>query len=208
MSNVNFKPLFESVDNLKARMRNCLTESEWQSLREEYKALLASAKSIYTKYSSEEKYQEFRNRENNTITNIHQKVKRRWSDVNSQLEETVVAVPEKKYVLYDDTNYEKDLANEMRYWQTELFPMAIANKLAMYEIEALYNHHLQEQYWNQQKMTCNPNIDLRNEMRIQWALYKREEEYGDVTAEYIDSFSNTIQEPQQSNSNSDQDIPF
>lgn len=182
MINDNFKPIFQKVDNIKERMRNCTTAEEWQNFKGEYKALLATAMQVYSNFSTEEKFNAFKERENSAITAIYQKVKKLWNP-NPDLEETVVDDKPKQYVFYDKSNYEADFAREVEYWQTELFPMAAANRLMDWQITIEYNKHLQQQYWY--NMCCNPNITFDNEMRIHYGIYKKEYNGENVPADRI-----------------------
>lgn len=168
--NENFRPVFEGVNDLKAKMRNCTTGEEWQKLKSDYKVLLLTAKQVFLQCSTEEKYKAFKERENSSISAIYQKVKKLWD--SNDLEETEIESKPREYVSYDQSNYEADFAKEVEYWQTELFPKAMANNLQEWQITIEYKKHLREQYWN--NMCCRPNIDLENEMRKHYNIYKRE----------------------------------
>jgi predicted transport protein len=170
MINENFRPLFNEVDSIKERMRNCKNNNEWQQCKQDYKILLATAKQIYNQYSTDDKYQAFKNRENSAIVAIHSSVKRLWE--NCELNSEIANQPEKVIEYYNRDNYQTDFDREVEYWHNELFPMAIQDNLPDFKVVFEYQKHLWEQYWYRQAM--NPNIEFTNELRKHWAIYKKE----------------------------------
>lgn len=174
--NESFRPVFDGIDTLKDRMRNCTTYDQWQQLKNEYKTLLMVAKQVYNQYSTEDKYKAFKDRENTAISAIFQKVKKCWEPA-TDLADTVDNKP-KEYTFYDQANYDTDFQKEVEYWQTQLFPTALKQNLQEWQVTLEYHKHLKEQYWH--KLVGNPNITLANEMRVHYGIYRREHK-GDNT---------------------------
>lgn len=167
---MEFKEIFKEVDDIKERMRHCTTDDEWQKLKNEYKSLLTKARQTYYQLSTEEKFNAFKERENSKICAIYMNTKKAWD--SNDLEETEIESKPREYVFYDQSNYEADFAKEVEYWRNELFPKAVTNNLQEWQVTIEYRKHLREQYWND--MCCRPNLDLENEMRIHYGIYKRE----------------------------------
>lgn len=181
MANQNFKPIFEAVDDLENRMRNCQSREDWQVLREEYRNLLANAQQVYQQYSTEDKFKAFKQRHNNAILAIHTNLKQYWERQAMGLE--MQEKPAKVYILYDQSKFDEDLAKECEYWHNELFPKAAKENWADYEVEYAYAEHLWGCYWKD--MCGNPTIRFKNERRLQWDIFKKEFKGNGMSAEEI-----------------------
>ena len=169
-NNSNFKSIFQQVDGIKERMRNCTTKEQWQELRNEYKQFLISAKAVYLEYSNEDKFNTFLERENGAISAIYTKVKQLWESM--EVEKELANRPPKEYVIYNQDNYQQDLAEERKYMTEELFPRAIAERMPNYKVYAEYAYHLHEKPWYNQ---CgNPLIAFKNECYKLWPIYRNE----------------------------------
>lgn len=78
MANTNFEPIWDEAKSIKGRMYGCKSQSEWDGYREEYKALLTKARLVFQMFSTVDKFNAFKARENDAILKIYTNVKQRW----------------------------------------------------------------------------------------------------------------------------------
>lgn len=81
---VFFIPIFQDMDALKERMRNCTSKEQWQQYKQEYKDIMANAYAVYKQYSNEDKYNAFVEREKSAIAAIYRNVKQLWESKESR----------------------------------------------------------------------------------------------------------------------------